>query len=221
MIKSESIKAIMPALVKAQASIKHAVKDAKNPHFKNQYATLESVIDATKDALLANKITVIQSVTKENTLLTELVHESGEYISAEMPLLLNKQDMQQMGSAITYARRYQLSAMLNMAQTDDDGNDAAKTQQTSPLPEQNPVDYLWAHSSMLLQEKPGDVEIEVGKKVLGKKISEVEPGTLDEMIDYFFKLNGNGQRSIKTNKFLINAYQHLINVGYLPPRKEK
>ena len=123
----------MPALIKAQGSIKHAQKDAKNPHFKNSYATLESVIDATKDELLKQKITVIQTHTLDNNLVTTLFHESGEFIQSEVKLMLNKQDMQQLGSATTYARRYALTSMLNIAQEDDDGNAAAKPKEEKPF----------------------------------------------------------------------------------------
>jgi hypothetical protein len=121
---SESVKQIAPALVAAQLKIKHAVKDAKNPHFKNDYATLESVIDATKDELLKQNIVVIQSVGTK-ILTTRLQHTSGEFIEEESELILVKNDMQGLGSSITYMRRFQLSAMLNLAQTDDDGNNAA------------------------------------------------------------------------------------------------
>lgn len=122
---SESISNLASALVKAHTKIKHAIKDNKNPHFKNDYATLESVIDASKEALLEQGIVVLQAPSG-GTLTTRLQHSSGEFIETELNLLLTKQDMQGLGSAITYARRYSLAALLNMAQADDDGNEASK-----------------------------------------------------------------------------------------------
>lgn len=121
---SETTNKIAEAMVKASAKIKHATKDAKNPHFRNDYATLESVIDETKAPLLENGIVVIQSVSGRN-LTIRLQHSSGEFFEDSMELLIGKNDMQGLGSAITYGRRYTLAAMLNIAQTDDDGNAAA------------------------------------------------------------------------------------------------
>lgn len=122
---SESLSNLASALLKAHQKIKHAQKNAKNPHFRNDYATLESVIDASKEALLEQGIVVLQAPNGAS-LTTRLQHSSGEYIETELNLLLTKQDMQGLGSAITYARRYSLAALLNMAQADDDGNEASK-----------------------------------------------------------------------------------------------
>ena len=128
---SECIDLISAALAKAHASISHAGKDAKNPHFKNDYASLESVINAGKDALLGAGVIVIQGVSN-STVVTRLQHISGQYFETELALLLGKNDMQGLGSAITYARRYSLAAMLNISQTDDDG-EGAKAPAAKPL----------------------------------------------------------------------------------------
>lgn len=123
---SESIKAISFDLAKAQQSIKHATKDSKNPHYKNDYASLESVIDSSKQALLSNNIVALQGMAADgSTLTTRLQHTSGEFIETECLVVLSKQDMQGLGSAITYARRYALAAILNISQADDDGNTAS------------------------------------------------------------------------------------------------
>lgn len=123
---SDSIKSISAALVNAQNKIKHATKDSKNPHFKNDYASLESVIDATKQALLENGIALLQGMNPDgSTLTTRLQHASGEFVETDLKLMLSKQDMQGLGSAITYGRRYALAAIMNISQADDDGNDAS------------------------------------------------------------------------------------------------
>ena len=72
---SESVVSIAKALCEAQKKINHATKDSKNPHFKNDYASLESVIDSTKASLLEQGISVIQSV-EGSTLETRLQHSS-------------------------------------------------------------------------------------------------------------------------------------------------
>lgn len=123
---SETVKELALALVNAQHEIKHATKDSKNPHFRNDYASLESVINASKDALLRFGITVLQGISMDGaSLTTRLQHANGEFLETECKLVLSKNDMQGLGSAITYGRRYALAAILNISQADDDGNEAS------------------------------------------------------------------------------------------------
>lgn len=118
---SESVKLITAALLKAEAKIKHAIKDGNNPHLRNNYATLESVIDASKEFLLENDIIVIQAP-GNGVLTTRLQHSSGEFFETVTNLVIEKQTCQGVGSALTYFRRYSLAALLNITQQDDDGN---------------------------------------------------------------------------------------------------
>lgn len=128
--RSESIKAISAALAKAQGIIGHASKDATNPHFRSKYADLSMVISAAKEALAANGLSVIQRPAPSSTgvfLQTVILHESGEHIAdGGLFIPAAKNDAQAMGSALTYARRYALAAMLGIAQADDDGNAATR-----------------------------------------------------------------------------------------------
>lgn len=118
---------LMKALLKAQVEIKHAQKDAKNPYFKSDYATLNSVLEACKAILNKNGILISQSC-QGNKLTTSLIHaETGESISSSLDLI-NVKDMQAMGSAITYARRYTLQALVCIGAEDDDGNAASHPQ---------------------------------------------------------------------------------------------
>jgi hypothetical protein len=122
---SESTALLAAALLGAQAQIKGAVKDARNPHFKASYADLSSVWDACREALIVNGLTVAQ-YTDGALLVTRLMHISGEWIEGRTPLLMGKSDMQALGSAITYARRYGLAAMVGVCPEDDDGNAAVQ-----------------------------------------------------------------------------------------------
>jgi hypothetical protein len=126
--KSESIKEISSALVKAQSAIKAAVKDATNPHFRSKYADLASVIEAVKDPLNKNGITFLQPVKFSETgvcVETVLLHTSGEWVSDELTIPVTKQDAQGVGSAISYGRRYGLQSMCGVPAEDDDGNAAS------------------------------------------------------------------------------------------------
>lgn len=120
-------KTISAALAKAQAKMGRALKDSQNPAFKSKYADLASVMDACLPALNEAGIAVIQPFYQDEFgryVKTILVHESGETFECAVPLIVGKNDMQGLGSAITYARRYGLMSMAGIAPEDDDGNAA-------------------------------------------------------------------------------------------------
>lgn len=113
------------ALAKAQAAMGKALKKSQNPHFRSAYADLGSVQDACMDALHANGFAVFQPTGQDEFGLfvkTVFAHESGEVLECRTPLLIDKNNMQGLGSAITYARRYGLLCMSGLAPEDDDGN---------------------------------------------------------------------------------------------------
>ena len=126
-MQSSSIGKLAEALSKAQGKMENAKKDSLNPHFKSKYADLASIIDEIRIPFSTNGLSFVQSIhPTENgiRLITKILHVSGEWIESEIPLLFSKQDMQGFGSALTYARRYGLSALVGIAQEDDDGNHA-------------------------------------------------------------------------------------------------
>lgn len=128
---SEQLNAISEALSKAQAVMAGAKKDAANPFFKTKYADLASCWLACKDALTGNGIAVVQGNTPHDggvQVQTRLMHKSGQWIEDDgLFVPATKADAQGFGSALTYARRYSLCAMVGIAPEDDDGNAAAKT----------------------------------------------------------------------------------------------
>ena len=112
-------------LIRAQAACEPLVKNAVNPHFKNRYADLGACIDACKDAFHKNNFAVLQVNDADHYgqfVNTILLHQSGERFGSKVYLSLSKQDMQGLGSAITYARRYGLLGLAGLAAEDDDGN---------------------------------------------------------------------------------------------------
>lgn len=116
------------ALSKAQGVMEGASKDRMNPAFKSKYADLASVWDACRAPLAANELSVVQLVTagddKHVSVETRLMHSSGESIASVCVVPVTQPTAQGVGSAITYARRYGLSAMVGVAPEDDDGNAA-------------------------------------------------------------------------------------------------
>jgi hypothetical protein len=138
---SESIDKIAPALLAAQMSIGNATKNAKNPHFRNNYADLGAVIEAVKEPLNKAGIAIIQSLSEGADglhLTTRLLHTSGQFIEDTAFTPLPKADPQGVGSATTYLRRYSLAAILCITQEDDDGN-AAMPAKPAPAPAKAPV----------------------------------------------------------------------------------
>jgi hypothetical protein len=126
---SEQINELATALAKAQATIRCAVRERVNPHFKSKYADLAGVWDACRESLSANGLAVSQGVaTNESGVVvtTLLMHSSGQWISEQLIVPMDKRNAHGVGSAATYARRFGLGAMVGVApdDEDDDGNGA-------------------------------------------------------------------------------------------------
>lgn len=137
-IQSPQLNELMQALAKAQGKITNALKDKKNPFFKSSYADLSSVWECCRDPLSSNGLSIIQTVegTKESmVLVTCLGHSSGQWIKSRMPLMIMKSDPQSLGSALTYARRYALSAIVGICADEDDDGEKAMGRKTIAAPE--------------------------------------------------------------------------------------
>lgn len=118
--QSSSIKNLITALVKAQAQLRGAKKDTENPFFKSKYADLNSIWEAARGPLTENGLCVIQTTEIQEQDLgvkTILAHTSGEWISGFLPLTEKPQIT---GSALSYSRRYGLSAIIGGYTHDDD-----------------------------------------------------------------------------------------------------
>lgn len=150
------------ALAKAQGQMKGASKDTTNPFFKAKYADLASVWEACRLALSENGLSIAQPTvvldSGDVAVKTILMHSSGEYIEGVLPVKLSDNaTAQQLGSYITYNRRYALAAMVGVAPEDDDGNSASEAPKpyvTRSAPKQSPLkDRSDAFSSHLAKLK--------------------------------------------------------------------
>lgn len=150
MTTSEQINELADALAKAQATIKPALKDATNPHFKSKYADLTAVWEVIRGPLSSNGIAAVQeAVTMDDgvAVMTRLIHKSGQWIEfGPLTVPAMKRDAHGVGSATSYAKRYALSAAVGVvADEDDDGNAAAKSsnsrEQALPLPPSTPAKF--------------------------------------------------------------------------------
>lgn len=124
---SDDISALAEALSKAQGAILDASKGSENPYFKSKYADLASVRSVIREPLASNGLSIVQlprTIDGGAIVRTVLMHSSGQFIANELFMPAGKADPHGLGSAITYARRYSLMAILCLATEDDDGNAA-------------------------------------------------------------------------------------------------
>ena len=120
------------AYAKLLDSIETIKKGSDNPYYNSKYADLNSILDEVKKKIRDNGFVLIQNV-EESVLRTRILHiETGEYLESTFSLVTAKPDMQQLGSAVTYARRYSLLPMLNIETEDDDGNGACGLKPKDP-----------------------------------------------------------------------------------------
>lgn len=126
---SDTISELATALAKAQGQIESASKEKSNQAFKSKYADINSLRDVIRQPLADNDLSIVQLPRMNGSYVeveTMLLHKSGEFIAETLRMPLGeKMNAHGVGSALTYCRRYSLSAMLNLAAEDDDGNAAA------------------------------------------------------------------------------------------------
>lgn len=123
------------ALSAAQAEIENPPLDRVNPHFGSKYSTLSALLNVVRAVLPKHGLSFSQLPSIHRTedgqetllLVTQITHgRSKESVQGVYPVRPTKQDPQGFGSALTYARRYSLSAMVGVVgEEDDDGNDAS------------------------------------------------------------------------------------------------
>ena len=127
--KSPEIDKLASALAKTQSELEGAKKESTNPFFKSSYADLHSVIKSSFPYLSKNGLSVSQGneVVKGAVVVTTLLmHSSGQWLRSKVKLPLKDVTAQGVGAAITYGRRYGLSAICGIGQYDDDANSISK-----------------------------------------------------------------------------------------------
>ncbi len=120
---------IYSQLVEAQAEFASIKRDRTNPYFNSRYATFEAIVEATRPILARHGLGFIQSALGD-ALVTTLFNGAGQTVDSTVPFVHGeKATPQQIGSALTYAKRYGIACALGIAieedDTDDDGNRAS------------------------------------------------------------------------------------------------
>lgn len=177
-LHSENINELAQALSRVQALLQGAKKDSNNPFYKSKYADLESVWDACREALTNNGFAIAQPLSEndnQSKLITLLLHKSGQWIKSEIKIKPQKEDIQSLGAAITYLRRYSLCALVGVIQEDDDAESAI-----------DPV---------ARKKKPDEIKTQP----VEARISSEQATTLDRLIAEFDK-----DIQKKINEFILN-----------------
>ena len=131
--ESNEINEIGGALAQAQGEMHTAAAKSVNPFFKSKYASFTEVVIASRSSLAKNKISVVQKpifCEKHGTsILTKLVHQSGQWMSGIMQVSPQKEDIHSKGSYISYVKRYSYAALVGVCTEDEDDDGTAAVQQ--------------------------------------------------------------------------------------------
>jgi hypothetical protein len=130
------MKDLYMALIKARSAFKPVLKNKVNPHFKNRYADLDCILEAVElplaqCGLFITHQTIISDVF---SLKTSLIHAPSEQELVCFYPLPEGAKPQELGSAITYARRYSISSLLGITAEDDDDANVANANPNSTKP---------------------------------------------------------------------------------------
>lgn len=135
-------KNLAAALAAFHTDLPKVGKGAVNPAFKSKYADLADIVAAVLPALARQGLAWLTTPTMTEdgfVLRYELRHEGGESITGSWPLPdPSKSTPQQLGSAVTYAKRYTLSAVTGIAPDEDDDGNAASAK-SAPRAQRQPA----------------------------------------------------------------------------------
>jgi hypothetical protein len=148
------MKELAKALLAARKEMGKLINNAKNPHYRSNYATLDEVIRVAQEPLANAGICVLEStaVISENNMTVQKLElrevESGDSYQSTLPLICkDPSNPQQLKSAQTYARRMLWTAAAGLAPEDDDGNAAS---QDTPKTMQDPLALLKPHETAII-----------------------------------------------------------------------
>ncbi len=136
--RSQELKDLFTALSKAQAEMETAELSSENPFFKTRYADLAAIVKASRPALTKHGLSIIQQIIThedgQTMLHTMLCHTTGQWVESRVRIVPPKNDVQSIGSYITYLRRYSIAAICGIVSSDDDDGQmaVAHNQPTQP-----------------------------------------------------------------------------------------
>ena len=160
-------------LWRAKQEIEAVKKNAKNPHFKNNYADINALIEAVEPVLLRYNLILIQPIENGHVVTRIIDCENGDSVESSMRLP-EIQDPQRVGSAVTYFRRYTLQSLMSLQAEDDDANTASQT-----IKQQKPKFPQDRFENGLTKVHNGELKPEAFKKALeGYELTELQTKAL-------------------------------------------
>ena len=211
---SEKNENILKAIAKIQSEMPAIKKSGKNTYFKTQahpdgapYVMLSDILEATKPLEKDNSISVLHFTRPYEDKIygvTRLFHSSGEWAEIEIPLLINKQDMQGLKSAITYSKRANLEGFYNIEpEFDDDGNQASSNSNDSDKKIEN------THNKLMKEKKATKKSSWVffGGKYQGQKFDDIMPEVFSQYLNDLKAIETKTPKTIE----LINEMTEYLN----------
>lgn len=202
---SDETDKILVALSKSQEDFAPLKKSGKNPHYRSEYSTLADIFESCMPSLKKHKLSIHSCMCRINTknfFVQTIIHtESGQFLSSSADMG-TYDNIQTVGSKITYLRRYLLQPMLNLEgdiDTDDDGNAGQEADQPSMK-----VYTPSANNKFRFYKWDGNEDINTSDIVAWSK-------KLENLLDYIEKNNREkGLPTLQANKNSLNiAEQHL------------
>lgn len=196
---SDTLGKLGAALAAFHAEATEPVATGKNPHFRSTFTTLGDVTKATKKTLAKHGLSVLQLPCGPETLMTMLVHSSGEWVRSYSQLSLDKKGPQARGSAMSYERRYALKGLLSLSEADDDGEGAegrSANQSSAPSPKSEKKAPAKSPAELAAEEisaaaSNGDMGAleDISKRIAGsRKLAPKDKAALRKSIDAAHKL---------------------------------
>lgn len=227
---SPDIGLLAEALSKAQGEMGGAAKDSSNPFFNSKYADLASVWEACRKPLTKHGLSIVQfpltsyegtpeiyewtskrgetrtgiKIACTVSIVTRLLHESGQFLQESVSAMLPSADPQAVGSAITYLRRYALQSVAGVAPEDDDGEEA-QTRQMPPIAPRKTYPGDGAETLLTLEQR----------EIVVKAAMDAERGT-EEIRGYLkrnFGIEGSKDIKLKDYRTILAA---IAKPGELP-----
>lgn len=162
------MKELLNALAQFNKQVKSITKESNNPFFKSKFADLTTIQQTIKEPLSANKLLITQANIwdlGQMFVQTKVWHiETGEFLQSVFPVIVNKQSAQDYGSAVSYAKRYSLSGLLNLVIQDED-DDAEKATDRKPKDEVGQDKRLYLLTLMEAKTWSDDVKNKLAAKI--------------------------------------------------------
>lgn len=183
---SEQTDQLSTALAAAQGTLKNPPKLKTNPHFKSQYVDLSDGLAAIRECFSKHNLSFIQGTSVIDSgmivLHTRISHKSGQWIESDYPVGgLGRP--QEMGSAMTYARRYSLFSMVGVAGEDDDDGNAAQAAETTPAAKPKKAEAKQMEPGMKPEDSENFLKIAQAAMQMAGNVNELSQWAADNKED--------------------------------------